>query len=108
VSTDAAPPPASNGDGQQADKQSSGLRPSTRQAIQVSLAAALAIVAGQLVSPTRWFWAVIATFVIFAGTNSWGETLTKGWQRLIGTMLGVRAACWWPPCSPAIKSAHSR
>ena len=89
VSTDAAPPPASNGDGQQADKQSSGLRPSTRQAIQVSLAAALAIVAGQLVSPTRWFWAVIATFVIFAGTNSWGETLTKGWQRLIGTMLGV-------------------
>ena len=89
VSTDVAPAPASDGDGQQADKQSSGLRPSTRQAIQVSLAAALAIVAGQLVSPTRWFWAVIATFVIFAGTNSWGETLTKGWQRLIGTMLGV-------------------
>jgi uncharacterized membrane protein YccC len=27
--------------------------------------------------------------VIFAGTNSWGETLTKGWQRLLGTMLGV-------------------
>ncbi len=89
LSTDAAPAPASDGDGQQADKQSSGLRPSTRQAIQVSLAAALAIVAGQLVSPTRWFWAVIAAFVIFAGTNSWGETLTKGWQRLIGTMLGV-------------------
>ncbi len=83
-----AVPPESDGDGQQADKQS-GLRPSTRQAIQVSLAAALAIGAGQLVSPTRWFWAVIAAFVIFAGTNSWGETLTKGWQRLIGTMLGV-------------------
>jgi uncharacterized membrane protein YccC len=83
-----AAPPESDGDGQQADKQS-GLRPSTRQAIQVSLAAALAIGAGQLVSPTRWFWAVIAAFVIFAGTNSWGETLTKGWQRLVGTMLGV-------------------
>jgi uncharacterized membrane protein YgaE (UPF0421/DUF939 family) len=89
-STDVAQPPASDGDGdgQQADKQS-GLRPSTRQAIQVSLAATLAIGAGQLVSPTRWFWAVIAAFVIFAGTNSWGETLTKGWQRLLGTMLGV-------------------
>ena len=83
--TDMAAPAS---DGQQADKQS-GLRPSTRQAIQVSLAAALAIGAGQLVSPTRWFWAVIAAFVIFAGTNSWGETLTKGWQRLLGTMLGV-------------------
>jgi uncharacterized membrane protein YccC len=54
----------------------------------VSVAASLAIV-GELESPSRWFWAVIAAFVIFAGTNSWGETLTKGWQRLLGTMLGV-------------------
>jgi uncharacterized membrane protein YccC len=29
--------------------------------------------------------------VIFAGTNSWAETLTKGWQRLLGTVLGVPA-----------------
>jgi uncharacterized membrane protein YccC len=34
---------------------------------------------------------VIAAFVIFAGTKSWAETLTKGWQRLLGTMLGVPA-----------------
>ena len=66
-----------------------GLRPTTRQAIQVAVAASLAIVAGELVSPARWYWAVIAAFVIFAGTNSWGETLTKGWQRLLGTLLGV-------------------
>lgn len=65
------------------------LRPTTRQAIQVTVAAALAIVTGELVSPARWYWAVIAAFVIFAGTNSWGETLTKGWQRLLGTILGV-------------------
>ncbi len=32
---------------------------------------------------------MIAAFVVFAGTNSWGETLTKGWQRLLGTVLGV-------------------
>ena len=88
-STDVAPPPASDSDGQQAGQQSSGLLPSTRQAIQVSVAASLAIVIGQPLSPSRWYWAVIAAFVIFAGTNSWGETLTKGWQRLIGTMLGV-------------------
>ncbi|WP_297775336.1 FUSC family protein [Mycobacterium sp.] len=68
-----------------------GLLPTTRQAIQVSVAASLAIIAGELVSPARWYWAVIAAFVIFAGTNSWGETLTKGWQRLLGTLLGVPA-----------------
>ena len=55
----------------------------------MSVAASLAIVIGELVSPSHWYWAVIAAFVIFAGTNSWGETLTKGWQRLLGTVLGV-------------------
>ena len=63
--------------------------PSTRQAIQVAVAAALAIVVGETVSPSHWYWAAIAAFVIFAGTNSWAETLDKGWQRLLGTVLGV-------------------
>jgi uncharacterized membrane protein YccC len=49
----------------------------------------LAIVTGDLVSPARWYWAVIAAFVVFAGANTWGDTLTKGWQRLWGTVLGV-------------------
>ncbi len=76
-------------DADTAAQEGGGLRQTTRQAIQVAVAASLAIVIGELVSPSRWFWAVIAAFVIFAGTNSWGETLTKGWQRLLGTMLGV-------------------
>ena len=63
--------------------------PTTRQAIQVAVAAALAIVVGEIVSPSHWYWAAIAAFVIFAGTNSWAETLDKGWQRLLGTVLGV-------------------
>jgi uncharacterized membrane protein YgaE (UPF0421/DUF939 family) len=66
-----------------------GLLGSTRQAIQVAVAAALAIVVGEELSPSHWYWAVIAAFVIFAGTNSWAETLNKGWQRLLGTFLGV-------------------
>jgi hypothetical protein len=91
-----APPPDADDDAPgapnadaAADQRSGGLLPTTRQAIQVSVAASLAIIIGELVSPARWFWAVIAAFVIFAGTNSWGETLTKGWQRLLGTVLGV-------------------
>lgn len=67
----------------------SGLRPTTRQAIQVAIATTLAIIAGEALSPDRWYWAVIAAFVTFAGTTSFGETLTKGWQRLLGTLLGV-------------------
>ena len=67
----------------------SGMLPTTRQAIQVAVAAALAIVVGELLSPSHWYWAAIAAFVIFAGTNSWAETLDKGWQRLLGTVLGV-------------------
>ncbi len=66
-----------------------GMLPTTRQAIQVAVAAALAIVVGETVSPSHWYWAAIAAFVIFAGTNSWAETLDKGWQRLLGTLLGV-------------------
>jgi uncharacterized membrane protein YccC len=80
-----APPPES--EAQEQDQPA--LRPTTRQAIQVAVAASLAIVIGESVSPARWYWAVIAAFVVFAGTNSWGETLTKGWQRLLGTALGV-------------------
>jgi uncharacterized membrane protein YccC len=85
-STESAAPPVSDD-----EQQGRGLRQTTRQAIQVAVAASLAIVTGELLSPSRWYWAVIAAFVIFAGTNSWAETLTKGWQRLLGTMLGVPA-----------------
>ncbi|OIN79326.1 FUSC family protein [Mycobacterium malmoense] len=88
-----APPRASDDSGPDADaargQPRDGLLPTTRQAIQVSVAASLAIVTGEVVSQSHWYWALIAAFVIFAGTNSWGETLTKGWQRLAGTILGV-------------------
>ena len=86
VATDAASQPSSPPDEPQLPP---GLLPTTRQAIQVAVAAALAIVVGELVSPSHWYWAAIAAFVIFAGTNSWAETLDKGWQRLLGTVLGV-------------------
>ena len=65
------------------------LEPSARQAIQVGIASSLAIVAGELLSSARWYWAVIAAFVTFSGTSSRGETLTKGWQRVLGTIVGV-------------------
>ncbi len=85
------PDDASPGTESEGAEHPQGLLPTTRQAIQASVAASLAIVIGDLVSPARWYWAVIAAFLVFAGTNTWGDTLTKGWQRLLGTVLGVPA-----------------
>lgn len=51
----------------------------------------MAIIAGELLSTARWYWAVIAAFVVFSGTTSRGQTLSKGWQRLLGTAVGVPA-----------------
>ncbi len=64
----------------------------TRQAIQAALAAALAIIVGEAISPARFYWAVIAAFVAFAGTATSGETLRKGAGRIAGTVLGLVAA----------------
>lgn len=73
------------------EDKSTGLSLQTRQAIQAAIAGALAIGAGELLSPHRWYWAAIAAFVVFTGTNSRGELLVKSWQRMAGTMLGVVA-----------------
>lgn len=73
------------------DRDEHGLRPTTRAAIQVACAGAAAIFLGGLVSDTRWYWAVITAFVVFAGTGSRGELLVKAWRRTVGTLFGVVA-----------------
>ncbi len=72
-------------------QETEGLRFSTRQAIQVAVAGALAIAAGEFISPQRWYWSAITAFIVFTGTSSRGETLAKGWQRVAGTLFGVGA-----------------
>lgn len=66
----------------------------TRQAIQAGAAAALAILAGQLISPQRYYWAVIAAFVCFTGTANAGETVRKSIARICGTVAGLVVAVW--------------
>lgn len=67
------------------------LHPSTRQAIQATVAGGLAILAGHAVSSTRWFWAVIASFVIFNRATTRGDILLRAWHRILGTVIGVLA-----------------
>ena len=70
---------------------SGGLALTSRQAIQVGVATTLAIVGGELLAPSRWYWAVIAAFVVFANTSSRGDLLSRGWGRIVGTIGGVAA-----------------
>ncbi|MGW2459731.1 FUSC family protein [Streptomyces sp. NPDC001761] len=68
----------------------SGLaRVTTRQAVQATAGAGFALVVGQLVSGQRWYWAVGATWWIFVNTTSRGETLVRGFRRVLGTVIGI-------------------
>ncbi|HTW83659.1 MAG TPA: FUSC family protein [Candidatus Sulfotelmatobacter sp.] len=66
-------------------------QPALRQAVQITVASAASIAVGELLSPSRWFWAVLAAYFVFSGTASAGETLARAWQRTIGTAVGALA-----------------
>ncbi len=85
--------PERDGDAAQAEQPPArpGLALTTRQTVQVGVATSLAIIGGELLSPSRWYWAVIAAFVVFAGTTSRGDVLTRGRDRVLGTIGGVVA-----------------
>ncbi|MGD9486136.1 FUSC family protein [Streptomyces sp. TRM70308] len=69
-----------------------GLRcPTTRQAVQATVACGLALAAGQALSHERWYWAVGAAWWIFVNTASRGETLVRGFRRVLGTVCGIAA-----------------
>ncbi len=63
--------------------------PLMRSALQITLAAAIAMTLGLALSRERWFWAVLASFLVFTNTNSRGDTAIKALQRSIGTLLGI-------------------
>ncbi|GHF29855.1 FUSC family protein [Streptomyces mashuensis] len=64
-------------------------RPTTRLAVQNTVAAGLALGVGQLVSGERWYWAVGTAWWIFVNTASRGETLVRGFRRVVGTLAGI-------------------
>jgi hypothetical protein len=64
-------------------------RVTTRQAVQATAGAGFALVVGELVSGQRWYWAVGATWWIFVNTTSRGETLVRGFRRVLGTVIGI-------------------
>lgn len=77
----AAVPPAAPGTGL--------ARPTTRQAFQATAACAVALGIGQTLSQDRWYWAVGTAWWIFVNTASRGETLVRGFRRVLGTVFGI-------------------
>ncbi len=63
--------------------------PLVRAALQTTLASAIAMTLGLALSRDRWFWAVLASFLVFTNTNSRGDTAMKALQRSIGTLFGI-------------------
>ncbi|MFC4242715.1 FUSC family protein [Gryllotalpicola reticulitermitis] len=63
----------------------------TRQAVQAAVAGILAIIVGSLISGQRYYWAVIAAFVAFAGTGTRFDTTRKAVLRVAGTLAGLGA-----------------
>lgn len=57
--------------------------------IQVTLACALALGAGMMISPTGWYWAVITAFIVFNNTRSRADTAMRALQRSAGTLGGI-------------------
>jgi hypothetical protein len=57
--------------------------------IQVTLACALAMGCGLLLSTERWYWAVITAFIVFNNTKSRADTAMRALQRSGGSFAGL-------------------
>ena len=57
--------------------------------IQVTLACAAAMGVGLLLSPARWYWAVVTAFIVFNNTKSRADTALRALQRSGGTFAGL-------------------
>lgn len=57
--------------------------------IQVTLACAIAMIGGELLSSSRWYWAVLTAFIVFSNTRSRADTAFRALQRSTGTFVGI-------------------
>ena len=64
----------------------------TRLCLQVAVAGSIAVFAGDLLSGKRYYWAVLACFLVLTGTFTTGEIAAKGAYRVLGTVAGLIAA----------------
>ncbi len=63
--------------------------PTSRMAVQAMIAALIATGVGELISASRWYWAVLTAFLIFVGGNSRSGVFTRAYRRVAGTGVGL-------------------
>lgn len=57
--------------------------------VQLGVAVVAATTAGLLLAPALWHWAVLAALVTMFGVTSASASLTRGWRRLFGALIGI-------------------
>jgi uncharacterized membrane protein YgaE (UPF0421/DUF939 family) len=60
-----------------------------RTAIQMGIAVGAATVLGDVLSPRRFYWAVLAAVITFMNANTTGEQVRKAFFRVAGTVVGI-------------------
>ncbi|MCW2526357.1 MAG: hypothetical protein JWM76_1217 [Pseudonocardiales bacterium] len=65
------------------------LKPYLRSTLQIGVAAAIAVVIGDILDGKRLYWALLATFLAFMATSNTGEQVRKAVFRLLGTAFGI-------------------
>jgi len=61
----------------------------TRTAIQMGIAVGAATALGDVLSPRRFYWAVLAALITFMNANTTGEQVRKAFFRVAGTVVGI-------------------
>jgi len=72
----------------------SPVRLSTRHAVQLAVTAGVAVELGRMVSPDRYYWAVVTAFLMFTGAATASETARKAIGSMAGTFVGIWIAMW--------------
>ena len=72
-----------------AGKHASWFDDITRRALQACGAALGALAAGYAISPSHWYWAVFAAFVVFTRSTTVGQTLSGAWRQVLASLAGV-------------------
>jgi uncharacterized membrane protein YgaE (UPF0421/DUF939 family) len=60
-----------------------------RTAIQMAVAVGAATAIGDVLSPRRFYWAVLAALITFMNANTTGEQVRKAFFRVAGTVVGI-------------------
>jgi uncharacterized membrane protein YccC len=74
------------------DQVQARLSLNSRLCVQTAVAVPVTLLLGELLSARRYYWAVLACFLVLTGTFTTAERVRKGADRVLGTVGGLVAA----------------